>query len=318
MQFRFTRDENFQLEADIIIMDEGSMIAVPLFNSFLKAIRVDTKLIIIGDMYQLPPVGAGYILRDMLQSNVVSSVELDIIKRQDAGLIIENCHKIKNGKMIEVKPEIKDKDFYFFQETEMDLIRDKIVKMLTIDIPKRYPEIDILKDIQVITPLREKTELSCKGLNALLQDKLNRNPVVPKCWFRVGDKVIQTKNNYKFGIINGDIGYIKSINMNKKEIIVDFENPDRSVRIPVYGNDLQLAYAITCHKFQGSENKIIIIPIHKSFGTLIMQRNWIYTAISRAEKVCVIIGDKFETSKIIGRNNQIERHTNLERFLREK
>jgi len=147
---------------------------------------------------------------------------------------------------------------------------------------------------------------------------LNANQKIDKCQFKIGDKVIQTKNEYDKDIINGDIGYIRSINLEERTIYVDFENPERLVEIPLYENHLELAYCITCHKFQGSEAPIIIIPIHSSYGALITQRNWIYTAVSRAKRVCIIVGQRREIPKIISRNHQQKRFTNLARFLCEK
>ena len=195
---------------------------------------------------------------------------------------------------------------------------------IKIVLPTLIPNVDILHDIQVITPLREKTELGCKQLNIYLQDKLNPNESIKigknKYYsYRRGDKVIQLKNNYQKGIMNGDIGYIQGIDPGySKTIKVQFESPDRIVELPMYGkdNNLQLAYAITCHKYQGSENKIIIIPIHRCFGSLIMQRNWLYTAISRASELCILIGDKSQIPIIINRNFQVKRFTNLQEFLK--
>jgi exodeoxyribonuclease V alpha subunit len=196
-------------------------------------------------------------------------------------------------------------------------IRETIFELLTHRLKKSY-DIDPLRDVQIISPLRERTALSCKSLNKECQERLNKNPKIENCPFKIGDKVIQTKNEYEKDIINGDIGYIRSINLQEKIIYVDFENPDRLVEIPLHENNLELAYCITCHKFQGSEAPIIIIPIHRSFGPLIMQRNWLYTAVSRAKDVCILIGQREEIPKIIRRNHQQKRFTNLARFLCEE
>ncbi len=171
---------------------------------------------------------------------------------------------------------------------------------------------------RLFSPLRERTSLSCKAFNKECQERLNKNSKVENSLFKVGDKVIQTKNEYDLDIINGDIGYIRSINPEEKTIYVDFENPERLVEIPLHENNLELAYCITCHKFQGSEAPIIIIPIHRSFGPLIMQRNWLYTAVSRAKQVCILVGQREEIAKIIRRNHQQKRFTNLARFLCEE
>jgi exodeoxyribonuclease V alpha subunit len=163
--------------------------------------------------------------------------------------------------------------------------------------------------------LREKTGISCKALNTEFQRRLNPNPAIDGCRFRVGDKVIQNKNNYEKDIINGDIGYVREIDRSTRTIIVTFENPTRIVDLPLYENDLELAYACTVHKYQGSEARIIVVPIHRCLGTLIMQRNLLYTAVSRAREVCILVGQREEIPKIIRRNQQQRRFTRLAEFL---
>lgn len=315
-KFVFTRDSENPIHADIIVLDEVSMIDNSLMASFLDALSPDTRLIMVGDIYQLPSVGPGNVLKDLIASGVIPCVELSIIKRQDEGLIITNCHRIKDGKDIKVK-DSKSEDFFLMRRETPEEIRDAIVDLLTNRLEKTY-DIDLLRDVQVMSPLREKTILSCKGLNEVCQKQLNSNASVNGCPFRVGDKVIQTKNQYELEIINGDIGYVRSINREERTIYVDFENPSRSVQIPLQNNNLQLAYAITVHKFQGSEAPIIIIPVHRCFGTLITQRNLLYTAVSRAQKVCILVGQREEIHKMIRRNKQQRRFTNLARFLCEE
>ncbi len=313
-KFVFTRNADNPIQADLILLDEVSMVDTTLMARLLEAVAPGTILVMLGDTHQLPSVGPGNILKDMIQSGLIPCTELTIIKRQDEGLIIKNCHHIKNGQDIELDNSAA-KDFFFMQrEDEID-IQETVLELISNRLPKSY-KADPLRDIQIITPLREKTELSCKALNELCQAKLNPNPKPDNCSFKVGDKVIQTKNDYEKEIVNGDIGYIKTIDKGDKLIGVEFENPTRLISIPLYGNDLELAYACTCHRLQGSEAPIVIIPIHRCFGTLIMQRNWIYTAISRAKKVCILVGQVEEIPKIIRRNQQQKRFTNLAEFLR--
>ena len=312
--FHFTRNKDNPIDTDILILDEVSMVDTSLMASLMEAVAPDTRLIMVGDTYQLPSVGPGNILKDLIASGEIPTTELTIIKRQDEGLIIRNCHGIKNGEDIRLENS-SAKDFFFLPRDDEEFIREAIFELITKRLPESYNS-DPLRDIQIISPLRERTSLSCKALNKECQERLNRNPKIDKCHFKVGDKVIQTKNEYEKDIINGDIGYIRSINLKEKTIYVDFENPDRLAEIPLYENDLELAYSITCHKFQGSEAPIIIIPIHRSFGPLIMQRNWLYTAISRAKNVCVLVGQRAEIPKIIRRNNQQRRFTRLAEFLR--
>lgn len=312
--FVFTRNAESPIEADLIILDECSMIDTLLFAQFLDAVAPETRLIMVGDTYQLPSVGAGNILKDLIASGVIPTTELTIIKRQDEGLIIRNCHRIKNGEDIRLENSTA-KDFFFLPRDDEESIREAIFELITKRLLESY-KADPLRDVQIISPLRERTALSCKALNAECQARLNKNPQIEKCPFKVGDKVIQTKNEYDKDIINGDIGYIRSINLKEKTIYVDFENPDQLVEIPLYENDLDLAYSITCHKFQGSEAPIIIIPIHRAFGPMIMQRNWLYTAVSRAKKVCILVGQREEIPKIIKRDHQQRRFTRLAEFLK--
>lgn len=312
-KFVFGRNEERPIGANMIVVDETSMIDVSLMSALLKAVSIQTRLLFIGDVYQLPAIGAGNILKDMIASKKIPFVELDIIKRQEPGLIIKNCHHIKNGKMIEIENEIS-KDFFFLREDNEHAIQELIINLIAERLPKAY-SIDPVKDIQVLSPLNEKTELSCKSLNELLENKLNKEPAIDKCQFRIGSKVIQCKNDYNNDVVNGDIGYVQNIDKLGQIIIVEFENPTRTISLPLYENNLMLAYALTVHRYQGSEIPIAIIPIHRCFGTMIVQRNWLYTAISRGKRVVILVGQKEEISRIIARNQQQKRFTNLSRFL---
>jgi exodeoxyribonuclease V alpha subunit len=312
--FVFTRDAENPIAADVIVLDEVSMVDTPLMARFLEAVAPGTRLILVGDTYQLPSVGPGNILKDLIASDTIPSTELTIIKRQDEGLIIRNCHRIKNGEDIELGNSTA-RDFFFLKREDEEAMQETILELVSRRFPESYGA-DPLKEVQVITPLREKTALSCKALNEVFQHRLNPKPKMDGVRFKVGDKVIQTKNQYDLDIINGDIGYIRDIDTRDRSITVAFENPDRLVQVPLHQNDLELAYAITCHKFQGSEARIIVVPLHKSFGPLIMQRNWLYTAVSRAREVCVLVGQREEVPQIIRRNHQQRRFTRLQELLR--
>lgn len=312
-EFVFLRNHERPIEADVVIIDEMSMMDNWLMARFLEAIAPGTRLVMVGDTYQLPSVGPGNILKDLIASGAVPCEELTIIKRQDEGLIITNCHRIKAG--MDAIERDDSKDYFFCHKNDERSISETIMDLVVRRLPQAY-KLDPLRDIQVITPLREKTALGCKALNLEFQKRLNKNPKLDKIKFKVGDKVIQTKNEYDQGIINGDIGYVLSIDLQRKEIVVEFESPKRVVELQLYGNDLMLAYAITCHKFQGSEAPIVVIPIHKCFGSLIFQRTWIYTAISRAKKVCVLVGQRRELSKAIKRNAVKKRITRLAEILK--
>ena len=312
--FVFTRNAENPIEADLIILDEVSMVDTPLMARFLEAVAPGTRLILVGDTYQLPSVGPGNILKDLIASGAIPSTELTIIKRQDEGLIIRNCHRIKNGQDIELGNSTA-RDFFFLRRGDEEALQETILDLVSRRFPDSY-KADPLKEVQVITPLREKTALSCKALNDLFQQRLNPSPKIDGVRFKVGDKVIQTKNQYDLDIINGDIGYVRDIDARERTITVAFENPERVVQLPLHQNDLELAYAITCHKFQGSEARIIVVPIHRSFGPLIMQRQWLYTAVSRAREVCVLVGQREEIPKIIQRNAPQHRYTRLQELVR--
>jgi len=312
-KFTFTRGPENPISADIIVLDEVSMVDTPLMARFLEAVAPGTRLILVGDTYQLPSVGPGNVLKDLIASGTIPSTELNIIKRQDEGLIIKNCHRIKNGQDLEYGNSTA-RDFFFLARDDEAAAMETILDLVSRRMPEAY-KADPLRDVQVITPLREKTGLSCKSINAEFQKKFNQKPRVENCWFKVGDKVIQTKNQYDLDLINGDIGYVKGIDTSFKTITVEFENPERKVDLPLFNNDLELAYAITCHKFQGSEARIVVIPIHRCFGPLILQRNWLYTAVSRAREVCVLVGQLEEVPKVIRRNQQQRRFTRLAEML---
>lgn len=316
--FVFTRNAENPIDADIIILDEMSMVDVPLMASFLDAVSKSAKLILVGDHHQLPPVGPGSVLLDAIRSTVIPTTELTQIKRQEeeTGDIIKNCHRIKNGQDIIANVEdtatISGSDFYVVNLQAEEAIRDHIIHLVSKQLPRQFPDLDPLVDIQVITPHRQKHSLSCDGLNPVLQAAINRGEQCGSSIFRVGDKVIQTKNDYKLEIINGDIGII--LDYEKKEMTVKFDNPDRELALDIYDNELQLAYALTVHKFQGSEAPVIVIPIHSDFSQHLLHRNLLYTAISRAQKLCILVGHMNIIPAIISRQ-QKPRHTNLASYL---
>lgn len=305
----FTRTTENPIDADLIILDEVSMVDTPLMAHFLEAVGPGTRLVLVGDTNQLPSVGPGNILKDLIASGILPYTELTLIKRQDKGLIIRNCHQIKNGEDIKLGNSTV-RDFFVLKRKDEGGILETLLDLVTKRLPESY-QADRLREIQVITPLRTRTELSCKALNEAFQQHLNPETKIDGCRFKVGDKVIQNKNHYDLEIINGDIGYVLDISKPGQTITVAFEYPNRVVELPLNDNDLELAYAITCHKFQGSEARIVVIPIHRAFGKLIMQRNWLYTAVSRAREICILVGQREEIPQIIRRDQQQRRFTRL-------
>lgn len=324
-KFFFGCNAHNPIDADVIVIDEASMLPASLMASLMDAVAPGTRVILVGDTNQLPSVGAGNILRDIIDSGRVPVAELTIIKRQEEGtLIVHNCHAIKNGNDIVI--DNNSKDFFWLQESIEESIVDKIVGLLRDRLPmwvRQWQDgttaaAHMLRDVQVIAPLtgdKKANATSCKALNEAIQAAINPNPIIEGCKFRTGDKVIQTKNNYSLGIFNGDIGIMHHIDMDLKEYTVVFDAPEREVVIAFRASELKLAYAITCHRFQGSESRIVIIPIHKSQGHMIMQRPWLYTAVSRAREVCIIVGQAEEVPKIVHRVNHTRRNTHLRAFL---
>lgn len=310
--FNFTKNRINQIDAGGVIVDEASMLDVSLACSLIRAIAKGTRLIFVGDVYQLPSVGPGSVLRNLIAAGV-PSVELTEIKRQDAGNIVKNCHKIKNGDTITIDNSAGS-DFFFVEENDTESIKNQIVGILKSDRLVKAFGADPVKECQVLSPLRERGDLSCKVLNELLQSELNSGSFRNDQKFWIGDKVIQLKNDYDTGIINGDIGYVSSFEPGEK-MIVEFENPQRFITLSQKKNDLQLAYVTTVHKYQGSEAKVIIMPVHKCLSSPIFQRNLIYTAISRAQKCCILIGQPEMMHKAVKKNDVLRRYTRLQDML---
>ena len=311
-RFVFEHDETFPLNTDVVIVDETSMVDVSLMADLLRATTPGTRLVLVGDTYQLPSVGPGRVLGDMISSGVVPSFELTKIKRQDPGRIVTNCHLIKEGRDCVFENRAAD-DMHFLERSDPLEVREAVCDLVERRLPAQG--FDPMREVQVMSPLREKTDISCKAFNDILQRSLNPSEPEPKCRFKVGDKVIQTRNAEidEQPVVNGDIGYVRQIT--KKHVEVAFENPERIVKIPRKRNDLQLAYALTVHKMQGSEIRAVVIPVHRCFGSRMMQRNLVYTAISRARELCILVGQRSALSAAITRNHHERRMSRLVELL---
>ena len=326
---KFARNNSNPLDEDVIIVDEASMIDVPLMNSLLNAIKTGARLILIGDVSQLPSVGEGDVLNDIISSGEFSVVCLNEIFRQaENSGIVTNAHKINKG----ICPNVSDKfDDFFFIEKDEEITPEFILDLCKNRLPRKYGA-EIADNIQIITPSK-KGASGTINLNYILQAGINPHSPDKKQIskgqskaFRVGDKVMQTKNNYDIewvdnkngiellgtGIFNGDVGIIKSIS--DDAVVVDYQGK----RVE-YANgeldELEHSYAITVHKSQGSEYPIVIIPITKSCPYMLLTRNLIYTAITRAEKMAIIIGDKDVFYQMVENNVKISRNTMLKRLL---
>ena len=329
-KYVFNRNETDHLEEQVIIVDEASMIDNALMCALLKAIKPGARLIIIGDSDQLPSVGAGNVLRDIIESERFSTVRLNEIFRQaKESLIITNAHAVNNGKMPVL--DVKDNDFFFLKRGSDREIALTIADLCLNRLPKTYGEM-ARNGIQVIAPSR-KGESGTEALNILLQDTLNprskykREHIFRDRVFREGDRVMQTRNNYDiewnrsaddkdgFGIFNGDIGIIESINAPESVMTVCFD--DRRV---LYDfsllEDLDHAYAVTVHKSQGSEYPIVIIPMC-SAASMLLSRNLLYTAVTRAEKMVILVGREEIVESMVENDRQTMRYTGLCDWLRD-
>ncbi len=311
----FKRNEKSPLSCDMLIIDEASMIDVVLMYHLIKAVPLNATLILVGDVNQLPSVGPGNVLKDIISSNMFPVVELNEIFRQAReSLIIVNAHRINAGNFPIFKSEKKHSDFYFIEEEDPEKGLSIIVDLVKDRIPKRFG-FDPYNDIQVISPMN-KGIIGAENLNEKLQDVLNPSSfgiVRGTRRFRIGDKVMQIRNNYEKGVFNGEIGRIVKIDQENQEILVSFD-----IGVVPYDyselDELSLAYAISVHKAQGSEYPAVIIPIFIQHYVL-LQRNLIYTAITRGKKLVVIVGTK--KAFIIGiKNNKIQkRYTKLDERL---
>ena len=324
----FERDESNPLEADVIIVDEMSMVDISLMCSLLKAISVGTRLILVGDVNQLPSVGPGSVLRDIIQSHACNVVMLTKIFRQASiSDIIVNAHKINHGE--EVVLDNKSMDFFFLKRYDADVIINVVLQLIKQKLPKFVDATPY--DIQVLTPMR-KGLLGVERLNGILQRYMNppANDKVEKEYgstvFREGDKVMQTKNNYQLaweirtkygltvdkglGIFNGDMGIIRQINDFAEQMIIEFDE-GRMVEYPYkLLDELELAYAITIHKSQGSEYPAVVIPL-LSGPMMLMNRNLLYTAVTRARKCVTLVGNEVTFQQMIQNTSQQKRYSGL-------
>jgi len=292
----FEYSDSNPLPYDIIIIDETSMLNIELAYHLFSAIDLNSIVILIGDHNQLPPIGSGYLLKSLIDSKAnIPVVILDEIKRQAKGsMIIQNCHNIIKNLPIEY--EAPNSDFQFIELDDMTDIQNKCVELLD-----EYG----FDKTQIITPLRSKTELSCSSLNYLFRERYK--PDAQRLYnfkeFRVGDKVIQNSNNYMYNIYNGQIGYVLDESRDDGEALIKIDFDGNIVQLTEDdAQDITLAYAITGHKFQGSESEFTIIPIHEYLGEYLVNRNWVYTSISRARKKCMLVGQKKEFELSLQRN----------------
>ena len=351
-EFGFQRNETHQLDCTALVIDETSMVDIRLMRSLLKAVPNECRVLLVGDHYQLPSVGPGATLRDILRANL-PSVELRKIKR-NAGRIVHACHAIKDGRIPEpaAKLDLSAGDNWRHIESSTHEHTLDVVRVL---LSKKLPElgIDPVWQTQLISPTNQAGPLSCKVLNRIAKEIVNPSPLASKLDFALNDKVVRTKNGAvstagdalcaichgtgqgtvrtdqkclacagrgriaqggEVRIVNGDLGVVREIDA--KNIRVDFLYPDRSVRIPRKEHHLRMAYCLTCHKMQGSEVDVVIVPVHKSTMNLPMvTREWLYTALSRAKKFVLTIGNLDYLPGVLSRIGNETRTTGLCEYL---
>ena len=312
----FKRNEESPLLCDYLVIDETSMVDVPLFYSLLKALPLHSALLLVGDVDQLPSVGAGQVLKDIISSKVISTVQLTEIFRQAAtSNIITNAHRINHGILPNMQITREESDFYFVEAEHGDDIINKIITMVKERIPKKF-NLNPVQDIQLLCPM-QRGGAGARSLNIELQKVLNPNHTegIVKFGqiFAVGDKIMQTENNYDKEVYNGDIGIIKAINEQDQEIIINFYNRDVNYDYTDL-DQITLAYATTIHKSQGSEYPAVIIPITMQ-SYMMLRRNLIYTAITRGKKLVVIIGQKKALAMAVKDNTSSHRYSKLREWL---
>ncbi|WP_303681765.1 ATP-dependent RecD-like DNA helicase [Pelodictyon luteolum] len=310
--FDFKRSATNPLEADLVIVDEASMIDVVLMNRLLPAIPKNAALILLGDVDQLPPVGPGAVLSDLISSGEVRVVRLTEIFRQAAtSLIIQNAHRVNRGEGLLCHEGPGLADFYFVEASSADDVKRKLVQVVAERIPERF-QLDPLQDIQVLTPMNQGP-LGAESLNVLLQERLNGGGGKRIERFGVafgrGDKVIQTVNNYEKEVFNGDIGIISAIDHEEGELQVLFDG--REVRYQTGELDeMAPAWAITIHKSQGSEYPAVVIPLSMLHYPM-LERNLVYTALTRGRKLVMVIGEEKALRLAVGKCSSKGRLTGL-------
>lgn len=322
---KFMRNEKNPLDADVIIVDEASMIDLLLMKDLLKAVSKNTRLILVGDVNQLPPIGVGCVLKDIICSGKIDVVCLtEIFRQAKESLIVSNAHKINRGEMPELM--CRNKDFFFIARNDSKAIINTVVSLCKTRLPKTYGY-DPIGQIQVITPMR-KGEIGCVNLNKELQKALNGGSRKSKdtntYTLKVGDKVMQVRNNYDVewrndskddteygeGIFNGDIGVIKKIDLDGHVMEVLFEEEKMAEYDFDSADELELAYAMTAHKSQGSEFDVVIIPLLTG-PNILLTRNLLYTAVTRAKKLVVIVGMSSIVEKMVGNQKENKKYSGL-------
>ena len=308
---QFTYNVANPLPGDVFVFDETSMVDIRLMDSLVAALPATATLIIVGDTDQLPSVGPGNVLHDLIDSGAIACTRLTEIFRQDSsGLIVRNAHHVNAGQGFELPPSGVESDFYFIQQNDPARTLAFVLDFMTTRIPRKF-RLDPMTDVQVLSPMR-RNALGAENLNMLLQQRLNpEGPAVQRgaTLFRKGDRVMQLRNNYDKDVFNGDVGFVADAYPGERKLVVTFDG--RPVEYAAGDLDeLALAYATTIHKSQGSEYPAVIVLLHNQHYML-LQRNLLYTAITRGKRLVLVIGSRWAVEKAIETNTVRSRRTSL-------
>ncbi len=313
---QFLRDRDNPLDADLIIVDELSMIDLLLMNALLKAIDLGSHVLLIGDPDQLPSVGAGSVLRDLIASHLIPVVALDVIFRQaEKSLIITNAHRINQGQMPMFTQVAQD--FFLFKESEPEQAAQRVVELVKTRIPNKF-RMDAIEDIQVLSPMH-RGDVGVSELNQALQEALNPPDEHKREWrhgsrvFRLGDKVLQTRNNYDKQVFNGDLGRVASVDIEDQKLGVNFDGTLVDYEFNEL-DELVHAFAMSVHKSQGSEYRAVVIPLLTQHY-MMLQRNLLYTAVTRAKELVVLVGTLKAISLAVRNNKILQRNSRLAKRL---
>ena len=309
----YKRNDENPLEGDALIVDECSMIDIILMNNLMKAIPLGMRLVFVGDIDQLPSVGAGNVLRDIIDSQKIPVIRLTRIFRQaQSSRIVMSAHAINRGTFPDLSNG-KDTDFFFIKNDDAEQVATSIVELVKNRLPKAYSM--PTNKIQVLTPM-QRGVVGASNLNIVLQEAINPSKIGLNRGgysFRQGDRVMQIRNNYDKNVFNGDLGYIQAVDMEERTLMVDFDGTLVEYEVSEL-DELTLAYATTIHKSQGSEYPIVVMPVLMNHYVM-LQRNLIYTGITRAKKICVLIGSTKALAYAIHNMTVLKRNTKLKERL---
>jgi exodeoxyribonuclease V alpha subunit len=312
----FTRDEDNPLDCDLLVVDETSMVDVLLMQALMKAVPDNAALLIVGDTDQLPSVGPGQVLAHIISSGAVPVVRLtEVFRQASQSRIVTSAHRINRGLIPDLSPPGADSDFYFVQADAPETAVARIIELVKTRIPRRFG-LDAIRDIQVLCPMN-RGEVGARSLNLELQTALNpagERKIERFGWtFAPGDKVMQIENDYDKEVYNGDVGYVDSVNSGDSELTVNFDG--RAVDYEFGELDtLVPAYAITIHKSQGSEYPAVLIPVMTQHYAM-LQRNLLYTAVTRGKKLVMLVGQKKAVAIAVGNVSGRRRWSKLTEWL---